>query len=282
MWFPWFNKLIKESHKTQEMLQQHERAIHDTAESAEKKQREMGVVIAGAIEKAAGTVPQYEENQRDKEYSLQRGLFWVTLAGAIFAAAAASGAWYYAHIAAQQRNIMTNTLCEMQKQTGLLSAQIKGTEAAFVNVVAEVGNQVGNFDRPFNQVFLVVQNTGHAIANDVSVDVSIQLMSITGKPIAPAHTFTYYAPALDFKPGTSEDTRRFVWDSDAHASKTIEAVKSLKFTARKQWSFEYKNGFGETIKSNTLCQELLIAEWVSCDNFPIKLRSLNENNSAKR
>jgi hypothetical protein len=115
MWFPWFQKLLRESRKTQEILTQEISAVHEAAEAAEKKQGEIGVAIAGSIERAAASVPEYEKSQRDKEYKLQRKIFRATVVGVVFAAAAAIGAWYYASIAKQQLGEMIKQYPELQK-----------------------------------------------------------------------------------------------------------------------------------------------------------------------
>lgn len=245
------------------------RATRDTEEAYRKASEQIRVNIAEL---------RVKENEKTESRSYRKKNYAIQVALTIGTWGAFIAAGIYAAIAYRQKVTMDNTYSEIRQQTGLLSSQLKGTEAAFVNVVAEVGNQVGNFDRPFNQIYLIVENNGHAIATNVRVRMSIQLVSITGKPMAPAHIFDYHVPALDFKSGTFGDERRFLWDSDAHAAKTLEAIKSLKLTARKEWNFEYGNGFGDTIKSDSFCQQLLINDWVSCENFPIKLRSLNESN----
>jgi hypothetical protein len=134
MWFPWFQKLLRESRKTQEILTQEISTVRDATESAEKKQGEMGVVIAGAIERAAASVPKYEESQRDKEYKLQRRMFWIALVATVFAAAAAGGAWYYAAIAKKQLTEMHDTYKEIQRQTYMGCLNALAAQETFIQV----------------------------------------------------------------------------------------------------------------------------------------------------
>jgi hypothetical protein len=104
MWIPRWTRLIveavaKESRTLQEALKNQEQAMHDGTKPGEEEQREIENTIADAIQAAAPTVPEYEQIQRRKEYSLQQNLFWVTLAAAVFAAIAAGAAIVYARIA---------------------------------------------------------------------------------------------------------------------------------------------------------------------------------------
>jgi hypothetical protein len=118
MWIPrWIRQLRQDASSTQKALQQQERSIADATQAWEEKQTEIGSTIAAAINTAADTIANSQNSQGDKESSVQWGLFWVTLAGALFAAAAASGAWYYAHIAAGQLKTMNDTYTQIQKQT---------------------------------------------------------------------------------------------------------------------------------------------------------------------
>ena len=191
---------------------------------------------------------------------------------------------YYGQLCTMNKQLtqMSKQSAQIEAQTTLMTAQLKGTESAFVDVVVEVGSQVGNFDRPFNQAYLIVQNSGHAIATNVRVKISMQLVSMTGKPIGISHDFEYFSSALGFTSGQSGDQRRFIWDSDGHAAKVIEDIKDFKMTARKEWHFEYGNGFGDTIRSEEFCYELLGNDWITCQNFPVKLRSLHEAQSSAK
>jgi vacuolar-type H+-ATPase subunit H len=131
MWYPWFKKLRQDSHDTQEILEGEIRAIHDATEAAKKTQGEMGVVIASAIERAATSVPEYEKAQRYKEYKLQRRMFWATVVGTIFAAAAAGGAWYYAHLAKGQLDQMIEATKQAKRSADTAVRALKENQRQF-------------------------------------------------------------------------------------------------------------------------------------------------------
>lgn len=109
-----------ELHGAIDVLQKQEGSLRNAGQAWEKKQTEVGTTIAAAIKTAADTVPEYEKNQRQKELAWQKALFWVTLFGAMAAAAAAGGAIYYAGVA-------KDTYVEIQRQT---KATICAAEAA--------------------------------------------------------------------------------------------------------------------------------------------------------
>jgi hypothetical protein len=122
-----FEKFIRtiqtELNSLKEAAQQQIAAVHDTAQAGDQKEAEIGASIADAIHAAADTVPDYEKTQRKKEHSVQWAIFWVTLAGALFAATAAGGAWYYAGIAAHQARTMQDTYTEIRKQTAAFQSE---------------------------------------------------------------------------------------------------------------------------------------------------------------
>ncbi len=161
-----------------------------------------------------------------------------------------------------------------QKQTELLAKQLKGTEAAFLEVSPVIGTQVGDFDSGFNVIKVVVRNSGHAIATDVVVHISVVRMTIDGKYLAKPLTYEVLAPALDYKSGTSELYRRYVFEDSEHAAKTLEAARHLEQTVRIEWYYSYGDGFEDTIKSETFCRQFLSAEWVPCENFPALLHDI--------
>jgi hypothetical protein len=95
----WVKKIVEavqnESNAVQESFQKYERSERHRNEASEQKQGEIAGVIASAIKTAHEDVPSYEKTQRDKEYRLQKRLFWATVIAAFVAA-------IYAAIAALQ------------------------------------------------------------------------------------------------------------------------------------------------------------------------------------
>lgn len=137
MWLPrWVKRIIEavqeESGTIKQSLAEQERAIKDAGQAAEEKQREVGATIAASIKAASDAATNYEKPQRDREHSLQWGMFLVTLTGTLFAAAAAAGAWYYAHIAAKQLCTMNAMLGEAQQQTQKAALAITQSKDLFV------------------------------------------------------------------------------------------------------------------------------------------------------
>jgi hypothetical protein len=139
-------------------LKNQESSIRDTAQSREKKESEIGAAVAIAINTSADTVPQYEQRQRKKEHNLQWGLFWVTLFGAISAAAAAAGAFYYAGIAKGQ-------LGQMKAQTQDTEQTVRLDQQAWVTVNDVKGTVTNN--RTMAIVYLV--NSGKTPARNLQI-----------------------------------------------------------------------------------------------------------------
>ncbi|HUN82816.1 MAG TPA: hypothetical protein VMU48_00485 [Terracidiphilus sp.] len=100
----------------QEAIENQVSSIRYGTQRCEEKERKQRITIARAIVRAASTVPRYEQTQRDKEHSLQWKMFWVTLFGALAAASAAAGAFYYAGIAKGQLDAMNQTLLQTESQ----------------------------------------------------------------------------------------------------------------------------------------------------------------------
>jgi hypothetical protein len=130
-----FEKLIRTIQAELDLLKnaakEHTGAVHDTAQARDQKEAEIGASIADAIHTAANTVPDYEKTQRKKEHSVQWAIFGVTLAAAIFAAIAASGAWYYACIADQQLKNMNDTYGKIKQQTADADSTLIQTQQHF-------------------------------------------------------------------------------------------------------------------------------------------------------
>ena len=178
----------------------------------------------------------------------------------------------YAWEAHKQLSVMDKTYTEMQKQTALLSTEVKGTEAAFLDVNAAVGMYVGDFDLPFNGFKLIVRNTGHAIASNVQVDFRVSRFSIEGHPLGRPLDLDYVIPALDYHSGSSEFYKRVIFEDPRKASEILAAAQKLQETVRIEGHYSYQNGFGDTIKGDIPCRSFLVGDWVPCEDFEFSLK----------
>jgi hypothetical protein len=139
MWIPVLLKKIADivhgdTGTIQERLAEQERSARDRSEASKQQEREIGTIVAGAIETVSNTIPAYKYTKRDKEYSLQRKMLWVTFGGAVAASVAAGGAWYYAHIANQQLDRMADTYKEMRWQTYMGCLNARAAQETFIQV----------------------------------------------------------------------------------------------------------------------------------------------------
>jgi hypothetical protein len=94
----------------QEAIREQGDVTRNAADVGNAANREVAGVIASAIHAANSDVPEYEKEQRNREYRLQRKLFWATVGAGIAAVV-------YAGIAAYQGRLMRQTYMEIRKQT---------------------------------------------------------------------------------------------------------------------------------------------------------------------
>jgi hypothetical protein len=230
---------------------------------------------AGAPEvKAPPSYPGYKitcEKKRDGWDYAKMGAEFVGLAFLILYTLYTCGIYTANHDAAVAAQ---NTLGQIKLQTTLLREQLKGSEAAFLEVYVASGTQVGDFDTAFNILKIVVRNSGRTIATDVTVHVSVTRTTIDGRLLGKPLIYEIKAPVLDYKPGTSEIVKRFIFEDSSTAAKVLEAAKHLEQTRRIEWSYSYGDGFGDKIGSEISCREFLSTDWVPCENFPAMLHDL--------
>lgn len=177
MWFPWFKKFREESRKSQEELRREIVSIRNADEAREKRENELGFSIVAAINRVGDATPDHESPQREKEYRLQRAVFLATVAGVVFAALAAGGAWYYAYIAEGQLRTMAETYGEIQQQTPLLkqsadaaqSAATTANEALHVTERAYLVAGGGNVNFVEKSVTVPLVNLGHIPSGEATV-----------------------------------------------------------------------------------------------------------------
>lgn len=220
------------------------------------------------------------ENHRKKAQQQQVILTWMT--GGAFVAAA-----IYAGIAALQLRTsnrqlvsMDKTYCQLSRQTALLSSQLKGTEAAVVEVSVGIGNLIGDYQTPFNGFQIVIRNNGRVVANNVKANVEITRLSVGGKMLE-KRSFPYSIPVLDFHPGSSEFVQRVIFEDSETGTRVLTAAQNLEQTVKVETTYVYDDGFGDTITGAPQCKEFLYPNWVACQSFPAELNDAKAKNQKK-
>jgi len=245
-----FKRLIETLHSRLSLIHdavnKQERAIRDTSKSSDEKQEEISGVIAAALQSVGADVPNYEKAQRDKEYKLQRLVFWATL-GAGCAAA------IYAAIAAWQLGTMRSTYQEMQKQTvaaicaannaskqtEILQKQIELEDGAVVAVAEPVTVNP-------NYVSATFINYGRSPAINLNAKGVLTKLSFpTGKTLW-TKDFNFYRWAVPIPQSNGQqpaDINMAHWEerfSGVSKDDEEDAAYTFKFT------FSYFNGFRDT------------------------------------
>jgi hypothetical protein len=146
MWIPrWFKLVLDalhtESRVIKESLAKQENSVKNTSQAWEEKQREVGAAIAASIQAHSNAATNYEKPQRDKEHRLQWRMFWVALAGTIFAAAAAAGAWYYATLAKGQLDQMIEATRQARKSADTAACALRESQRQFDRTLEQMTNQ---------------------------------------------------------------------------------------------------------------------------------------------
>lgn len=171
-WFQrWFEKVTEavrsESSTIQNAIHQQKESIAKDIETRNEKQAEIGTIIARAIYTASDTVPDYEKTQRQKEHSLQWGMFGVTLFAAFAAAGAAWGAFYYAGIANKQ-------LCEMRRTNDLTDKALKKSDDALSQTLSKMQGQIDVAQSALKQSRAQIRLENRAWISPVTANMEVQ------------------------------------------------------------------------------------------------------------
>jgi hypothetical protein len=292
MWFPWFNRLLREFRRTQEAIAEHEHAARDRSAASDQEQNEAGRAIAGAIQAAANTIPAYKYTKSDKEYALQRTMLKAIIAGVVGAWVAAAGAFWYAHIAHHQACIMQQTYTEIQaqtkdaddtlaqvkQQTAMLQQQMEGTVAAILDPRVSVAVQVPG------TVNLVIYNAGDATVQDFQGKITVTPVTVPGgapiKDIRPmiVPVDPTVVPPSTHPPVLQQPTQRIL-------DLTISADEMRDFQNRRYGfeaygTFSYHNGIDRDAKYVSTCvvyfQDPEIPaniDAATCDNLALEFRN---------
>jgi hypothetical protein len=253
------------THDTQKLVD----AVNRNAEAIEQsKQEPLPIPLPVLAELHIPEAHKTEQGrQHDQNLKLQR---WLTVGTWLAFAAAA----IYAFVAYRQKQTMDDTYDEIHQQTSLLRDQLKGSEAAFLEVYPAIGTKVGDFDTAFNVIKVVIRNSGHAIAINVAFHMTVTQTTIDGKTLGKPLIYEISEPVLGFKSGDSDLAKRYVFEDSEQAEKILESAGRLERSVRVQWYYSYGNGFGDVIKSNLSCISFLSTDWVPCENFPALLHDL--------
>lgn len=259
-----------------EAAEKQERAIRDTADTADQKWREVPGVVISAVEAANKDVPTYEKTQRDKEYRQNRRMLWAQIITAGATILAFGAAAYYAKVAKDQLVSMQNTFNEIQKQTpeikksadaaktaaeaaqqqaGLTKDQLVGTQAAALNLELWL-------DESTRQAGAVLQNIGNnARARDIQLTWSVARVSLsTGQQIGKALTFT---PRIDPIRGSGPTTSG--WEKRTDLPWPLPSIPAQSENeGPTNWPGEtgiklfgtlsYDNGFGDRYNPEPFCK----------------------------
>jgi hypothetical protein len=220
------------------------RSARDASKIENEKDREIVGVIASTIQAVNANVPDYEKTQRDKEYRLQRRLFWATVG-------AGAAAAIYAAIAADQAHLMNETYGEIQKQTtaaqftakaaqqqaALMRQQLVGSEAAFFEFRPNLYDGSDWF-------WPSAYNLGHSAANSLHIETTFEERNIRGERVVwRSEVFTEDIPVAPPEKHAIPPTRRRVkidWTS----------VHALRTYVRATMNYRYDNGFGTVVNGS--------------------------------
>jgi hypothetical protein len=148
MWIPvllrkFADMLHAETDTIQEKLAEHERSARNRSETSKQQEREVGTIIAGAIETASNAIPAYKYTKHDKEYSLQRKMLWVTFGGGLAASVAAGGALYYACIAKGQLDQMIEATRQARRSADTAASTLRENQKQFRDTLSQMKEQTG-------------------------------------------------------------------------------------------------------------------------------------------
>lgn len=177
-----------------------------------------------------------------------------------------------AYYAKKQWKTMDETYQQVKTQNGLLAAQLKGTEAAFI----ELSPLLNDKEPSFNEFTMIARNTGHAIATEVHINVRISRLSLAGKLLEKPKEYPFFIPAMDYKTGGPEFVQRvIVWDSK-HGSEVLTSARSEHEAVKVEIGYSYINGFGDLISGEYPCKEFFGLEWMPCENLPFRVKDLGQ------
>ena len=143
-WFQrWFEKIAaalrSESGTIQETVKSQGDAIRIVLESAKRDQNEAAGIIASAIKSVGTDVPLFEKTQSEKEYGLQKRLYWATLGAGVAAAIYAGLAYLTLHEIQKQTSISNSAVIEARNALDTSQSQFDRTmKLALVQTAAGV------------------------------------------------------------------------------------------------------------------------------------------------
>ena len=192
--------------------------------------------------------PEKTQSTTDQadNYKLQKKSINVQRALCVFTALAFGAAAYYAFVAAQQRDAMTATLCEIQRQTNLMQREVEASSSAFV---------AREFRASWRNRMLItalLNNRGKSPATSVTGNFVLVKFSLDGSSsvIGKPKSWEFNVPG-SMLPDTPVD-RNIEFDiSDTDFMK----AKMMREAVRITGTFEYFNGFREL--TDSVCYYLL-------------------------
>lgn len=140
------------------------------------------------------------------------------------------------------------TFYEIQKQTTLLTQQVKGTQEAIVNFGISVES---------DGLSVSIVNQGHVIANNVTAHVTLTRKTLPDETQI-GEPSSYPIEPFPLRPGSFDKT----YDIPGFSKKEWDAIKDIKETVSIEYSYSYENGFGDTYSYSKPCESLLFLNYV--------------------
>ena len=214
-------------------------------------------------------VPENVEKKRacreERQITVQK---WIAT-GTWLAFLAAS---YYGYVAKQQRDTMTGTLGEAQKQTSLYRQELEATQAGLIQAFVQ--------SEGTSQARIVFNNSGRGFARGTNGTFTVTRRTFDGKILGKQVVRAAFGQIA----GSGADSpQRSGTKYFEIAGYDLTAIDSLRETVIVDGSYDYNNGFDSRI-ADRLCEQnipiynsgvgkYLGQSWQPCDTVPGALRT---------